>query len=83
MRFFAGLALLMGLPLAASAQQEAGSPWIETRFHRVHLRNGNTIDGQLVNEGKSAVVLKLKAGEMQIRKDMIDRVEMVRMRSSR
>lgn len=81
MRLLAGVAFLMGVTTSALAQQDAGSPWIETRYHRVHLRNGNTIDGHLINDSRTALVLKLKVGEMQIRRDMIDRVELVRMRS--
>jgi hypothetical protein len=71
----------MGPLAAAWAAQDSASPWIETRFHRVHLRNGNTIDGQLVQDLRGVVVLQLKSGQMSIRRDMIDKVEMVRMRS--
>lgn len=75
----AAVACFMGP--AGAEPQDAGSPWIETRFERVHLRNGNTIDGRVVRDNTRAVVLKLKSGEMEIRRDMIDRVETVRMRS--
>lgn len=64
---------------------QAGSPaaqdaWQEIRFHRVHLRNGNFIDGQLVRETPSTVHLQLKSGQMAVRRDLIERVEYVKMR---
>lgn len=52
----------------------------ELRFHRVHLINGNFIDGQLLKESPTQVLLRVKSGEMGIRRDMIDRVEFVKMR---
>jgi HEAT repeat protein len=60
----------------------------EISFTRVHLVNGNFIDGQLVWNGPAEVVLRLKYGEMTIRRDRIARdpvgkyrVELVKMRS--
>jgi HEAT repeat protein len=62
--------------------------WVETRFERVHLRNGNFIDGHLIRESEKLVILDVVGGEMAIRKDMIERnskgnlrVELVKMRS--
>jgi hypothetical protein len=66
---------------AALALQESSS--VETRFHRVYLRNGNFIDGQMIKDSSTEIVLKLGVGEMAIGKDQIDRVELVRMRSLR
>ncbi len=86
MRDAALVAFLMGLAGEAWAQQQdplPPSPWVETRFHRVHLRNGNAVDGQLVRASAKAVTLQLKAGEIAIRRDLIDHVEMVKMRSLR
>jgi HEAT repeat protein len=54
----------------------------ELRFHRVHLKNGNFIDGDLVKDAPNEVILRLKVGEMKIRRDQIDKVEFVRMKSS-
>jgi HEAT repeat protein len=68
------LTLAFGLALvtiAVAQQQQSG--WNETRFHRVHLRNGNFIDGTLVQDLPGVVVLKLSTGEMSIRKDQIAR----------
>lgn len=62
----------------AAVQQGTGD---ETRFHRVYLRNGNVIEGQLLKETPSQVVLQLAVGEMAIRRDQIERVELVRIRS--
>jgi HEAT repeat protein len=50
------------------------------RFHRVHLTNGNFIDGTVIKETAASVLLKLRVGEMTIRRDMINRVEIVKMR---
>src|SRR5258706_10928469 len=58
-----------------------GEDWVETRFHRVHLLNGNFIDGQLVKESPAGATLMLKSGQITIRKDLIDRIEIVKMRS--
>lgn len=71
---------LMAL-MALQQQPDRETAWIETRFHRVHLANGNFIDGQMVEESNRLIVLKLKSGTFGIRKDMIDRVEHVKMRS--
>ena len=78
--------------LALSARLEAQDTrvgtWLETRFHRVHLLNGNFIDGQLVSDSPKLVVLKVGGGEMSIRKDLILRnskgdlrIEFMKMRS--
>jgi HEAT repeat protein len=60
----------------------------EITFTRVHLLNGNFIDGQLVKNTPNEVILKLKYGEMAIRRDLIARdstgkyrVELIRLRS--
>ncbi len=72
----AGLLLLA----TAGAQEET---WTESRFHRVHLKNGNFIDGKLVRDAADAVTLQLKPGQFTIRRDLVDRVEMVKIRSLR
>jgi len=59
------------------------SDWVETRFHRVHLKNGNQIDGQLRKETEKQIVLGTAAGEMTIRREQIDRVEVVKSRAPR
>jgi HEAT repeat protein len=77
----------LAAPIAVQAQQDQGN-WVETRFHRIHLSNGNFVDGHLLSESDKSLVLKIAGGEMSIRKDLIDRnskgdlwVEMVKMRS--
>lgn len=55
--------------------------WTETRFHRVHLRNGNFLDGQLVANEPEAVTLRVKSGEMEITRDLVMKVEYLRIRS--
>lgn len=73
------LAVLAAAPAAAAAQEVS---WVETRFHRIHLRNGNFIDGRLVRETRSLVVVEVRpAGEFGVRRDMIHKVEFIKMRS--
>ncbi len=69
--------MIVWLALLLQAQD---LPWQEIRFHRVHLRNGNFIDGQLVRETSSTVHLQLASGQMAVRRDLIERVEFVKMR---
>jgi HEAT repeat protein len=70
---------LLALQLVATAQDK-NPTWVETRFHRVHLRNGNFIDGQLVRQNSKIVVLNLKSGEFGVGRDMVQRVEFITMR---
>ncbi len=65
----------------ALAAQDGQTEWVETRFHRVHLRNGNFIDGLLVKETDKSITLRLKAGDISLRSDLIDRVEIMKIRS--
>lgn len=70
---------MMTIILLLLAQE---SPWIETRFHRIRLRNGNFIDGQLLRETPEEVVIEVKSSaELGVRRDLIARVEFVKMRS--
>lgn len=71
MRLAAGFAVLLALPSLAQAQEG----WSETRFHRVHLRNGNFIDGKMIKETAREVTLQLKVGTVSIRLDQIARTE--------
>jgi hypothetical protein len=70
---------LLALQLVATAQDK-NPTWVETRFHRVHLRNGNFIDGQLLRQNSKIVVLNLKSGEFGVGRDMVQRVEFITMR---
>jgi hypothetical protein len=74
----AALFLVPVLGIFPSLQQ---ADWVETRFYRVHLRNGNFIDGQILKDLPSMVVLKIKSGEMEIHRDQIDTIEFVKMRT--
>jgi len=53
------------------------------RFHRVHLTNGNFIDGTMIKETASSILLRLRVGEMTIRRDTINRIELVKMRDQK
>lgn len=72
------LAILMAVATPLWAQQDGFS---ESRFHRIHLRNGNFIDGTVISDKPGEIVLLLKTGEMIIRRDLIEKVELVKMRS--
>jgi HEAT repeat protein len=71
------LALPLLLPGFFGAQDADG----DLRYYRVHLRNGNVIDGELLKETTNEVLLRLKVGEMTIRRDQIEKVEFVKMKS--
>jgi HEAT repeat protein len=60
---------------------QAGEGWTETRFHRVTLRNGNFLDGQLLANEPESVKLRVKTGEMDVPRDQIAKVEYMRIRS--
>lgn len=75
-RLVLGILALLAGPL--SAQEGLRD---EVRFHRVHLRNGNFLDGHLVRQDSSKVVLRMSAGEMIIRRDQIERIEFLKLRS--
>lgn len=66
------------LLLPVLAQQ---GDFTENRFHRVHLRNGNFIDGQMLKDMPQEVLLKIDTGEMVIRRDQIKSIELIKMRS--
>lgn len=73
-------AILLLLHLGALAQDPQADVQ-EVRFHRVHLRNGNFIDGALVKQTESSVTLRLKSGDFTVRADLIDRIEVVKIRT--
>src|SRR5882672_8436923 len=75
--FMLALSVILGSPLA-SLQQDG---WSETTFDRVYLRNGNFIDGRVMENKPNEVLLQLKVGEMGIRRDQIDRVERLKLKS--
>ncbi len=72
------LAALLAILLAAAQEPDRS----ELRFHRVHLKNGNFIDGALVKQTDKEITLKMKFGEMTVRLDQVQRVEFVKMRST-
>lgn len=55
--------------------------WVEVRFHRVYLRNGNFIDGSMTRQNEDHISLKMKSGDMVIKHEQIDRIELVKLRS--
>ena len=75
-------ALLLGVFALASRPapaQDGGRD--DVRFYRVHLRNGNFLDGHLVRQDASKVVLRMSVGEMIVRRDQIERIEFIKLRS--
>src|SRR5687768_4428544 len=80
------LAVLVGIMAgsAGSAVAQDRPPEIIVsyiRFHRVHLRNGNVIDGDLIGLTDREAVLKLSVGHIAIRRTQIEKIEFVKMRS--
>jgi HEAT repeat protein len=73
--------ILLALPLLLPGFQGAQDTDGDLKFYRVHLRNGNVIDGELVKDSANEVLLRLKVGEMTIRRDQIESVEFVKMKS--
>lgn len=57
--------------------------WVETRFDRVHLRNGRFIDGRVLKSTPEAVILRIRTGELSVDRVDIDRVEEIRMKNVR
>ena len=47
------------LSLLAQGKNVDSATFTESRFHRVHLRNGNFIDGVLVRQNTLEIVLRL------------------------
>src|SRR6185436_21134294 len=75
------LALILSLASAAAAQQQDQAGWVYTRFYRVHLRNGNCVDGDLVKRTDKEVIIRLPSGEISFRNDQIEKVEFVKLKS--
>src|SRR6185503_11564542 len=71
---------ILAVPGAALFAQDADQ-FQTIRFHRVHLRNGNVIDGNLVALTDNMATLKLSSGEMSIKRGMIEKIEYIKMRS--
>jgi len=65
--------------LQAQSQDVAAYTW--TTFHRVHLRNGNYLEGGLVGRTETSVTLRQPWGEIIVRNDQIDRIEFVKIKS--
>jgi HEAT repeat protein len=74
------LAILVA-PGAALVAQESRDQFQTIRFHRVHLRNGNVIDGTLLSLTDDMATLRLPSGEMSIKRGMIEKIEFIKMRS--
>jgi HEAT repeat protein len=80
--------MMAAMAASIAAQAQDNPNWVETRFERVYLANGNFIDGHLVEESERLLTFRIVSGEIAIRKDMIQRnqsgklrVELVKMRS--
>ena len=75
-------ALWLHLLLPAQTPAPAPAPTAETRFHRVFLKNGNFVDGDLQRIEADTVVLRLKSGDVGINRDLVDRIEIVKMKAA-
>jgi len=74
---------LVSCILAFLAPQE----FEEIEFHRVHLKNGNFIDGRLLARTDRDLTLRVRIGEITLRNDLVEqapdgtlRIELVRIR---
>src|SRR5207249_5339036 len=81
MRFTVVVSMWTAALAGVAGAQQQGEDWVDQRFHRVYLTNGNVIDGQLIKETPQGATLTLKSGNITIRKDMIERIELIKMRS--
>jgi HEAT repeat protein len=72
------LAAGLSLPLAVAAQE-----LVEVRFDRVHLRNGNVVDGHIIDRNPSTVTVKVNGGEIFFKFTSIDWIEKVKVKSLR
>jgi HEAT repeat protein len=73
MNILGAFGLLLGdATLSTGQEQDALS-----NSHRVYLRNGNVIEGQLVQLGDQEVQIDIAGGRVSIRRAQVDRVEMV------
>lgn len=70
--------LLMASPFL---QAQSDPQYSEIQFHRVFLKNGNVIDGQMIQQTPQAVLLRIRGGEMSIRMDSVERVEFIKIKS--
>ncbi len=75
------VAVIVAAAALSSAQAQDSGFYTWVQFHRVHLRNGNFLDGTLVSKTDRSVTLRQPWGEILIRSDQIDRVELVKMKS--
>jgi HEAT repeat protein len=75
------IAAALVLACGATALAQEGATYTWTQFHRVHLRNGNCLEGSLVSRSDASVTLRQPWGEILIRSDQIDRVEFVKIKS--
>jgi hypothetical protein len=80
MKHLLWIALVLTAPSWVEAQEAKGY-WSVTRFHRIQLRNGNSIDGQMIQQTDRGVLMKLRGGEMFIRMDQVHRIEYVKMKT--
>ncbi|MHC4607100.1 MAG: HEAT repeat domain-containing protein [Planctomycetota bacterium] len=72
MRILVVLTLLCGI---AAAQDPD-----ETTYDRVYLRNGNFLDGKIVQETEEHWVLQVANGTLRLKKEMVDRIERITVR---
>ena len=71
------IVLTLGVLGAAAAEaQDQGK-----KVTRVHLRNGNCVEGLLMGETPKGWTLRMTHGEITVRRDQVERVETIRIRS--
>lgn len=79
---FLTLGTLTALAAASAPLGAQDAKPVETRITRVHLKNGNTVDGRLVSSGSNELVLRLSNnGEVSLSREDIQSIEIVKMRT--
>ncbi len=56
--------------------------FVEIRFVRIHLKNGNFLEGDVALETRHSVTLRTKQGELVLDRGAIERLEQVRLRTA-
>jgi len=79
--FIPGALLLLWGALLMAATQTQDYDLVETRLTRVHLKNGSVLDANSIRDGGRIVTLVLNSGEIAVRRDAIDRMEPITVRT--
>jgi hypothetical protein len=71
--------MILALSRSSFGSQDP-SALVESTFHRIHLKNGNVLEGTVFQEDAKGVVLGSMGGTLTISRSQIDWVELVKVR---